>query len=159
MIPRFDEAQIRKMLAERMQRIENAIVFVLSYLGEQCVNKARELNTYRDQTGNLRNSIGYVIAKNGRVIKSNFKRSAKVKGESGRYNKGSKDGTLSGRELARSLASQFTDGYALIVVAGMDYALKVESMGKDVLTSAEQFAEAELPGMLRQLQKDVAAIR
>jgi hypothetical protein len=38
-----------------------------------------------------------------------------------------------------------------IVVAGMEYALYVESTGRDVLTSAEQLAKMEMPKMIKQL--------
>ena len=150
----FKLSDVRKILARKIEAVNEATLNTLSFLGEKCVNKARSLNTYRDQTGNLRNSIGYLVVHNGRVVKRGFGRSASVKSATGRTTKGSKDGVLTGRALAEQLASQVTQEWALIVVAGMNYAVKVESKGLDVLTSAEQLAKAELPGLLRQLNAD-----
>lgn len=53
--------------------------------------------------------------------------------------------------------SEIEQGWALIVVAGINYALVIESRGLDVLTSAEQLAKSELSGLLKQLSADVAS--
>jgi len=47
-------------------------ISVLTYVGENFVNLARNTKTYRDQTGNLRSSIGYTIAINGNIEKENL---------------------------------------------------------------------------------------
>lgn len=144
MRPRFTPADVRADMEKRLQAIDTAIINRLSYLGELCVNHARSVNTYRDQTGNLRSSIGYVLVKDGRVIKRNFT--------------GTGSGPAEGEGLAGTLVGQYRSGYALIVVAGMNYATKVESRGLDVLSTAEQLAERELPGMLRALKADIAGM-
>lgn len=132
--------------------IERAIINTLIYVGELCVNQARSLNTYQDQTGNLRNSIGYVIVKDGKVVHTNFERTAvprvTKKAEQG-------DGLVTGLDLAEKLAGGYPYGYALIVVAGMAYALEVESRGLDVLSSAEILAERIVPRMLKQLKESI----
>lgn len=162
LIPKFTRSDVRKAFAARTKAIERAVITNLLYLAEQLVNQARSTNSYQDQTGNLRNSIGYVLLRNGKVIRSDFKRSASVvavvNGKK-RTTKGSKDGVQAGRDKALEVAKEYTTGYALIVVAGMNYAALVESRGLDVLTSAEQLARTELPRMLRDLKVDIASIR
>ena len=41
--------------------------------GEKFIEVARRSGSYKDQTGNLRSSIGYIIAKDGEVVTENFK--------------------------------------------------------------------------------------
>ena len=43
--------------------------------------------------------------------------------------------------MAQEVGSSHKEGYTLVVVAGMNYAVHVESKGRDVLTSAEKQAE------------------
>lgn len=158
--PRFKPSDIRKKLEEAVARIEKAIFANLSYLGEECVNHARTVGDYRDQTGNLRNSIGYVIVKDGQIVKRNFQRSASVKNSKGKTTKGGKDGVLTGEKLAEELARQVApEGFVLIVVAGMAYASKVESRGRNVLSSAENYAKAEMPGIITKLKSQIARMK
>lgn len=152
---KFTKADVEKMMRERMDRIDKAMIFTLKYLGEQCVRTARENGDYNDITGNLRNSIGYVLVRHGEIIADNFKRSARP--TSG---KGSKSGVSIGKQFAEELARDHTSGYALIVVAGMNYALYVErKYHRDVLNSAERYAEERLPGMLAKLKTNIAKMK
>ena len=139
---------LRKHFQNVGAEIEKAIIAGLFLLGEQCVNHARQHADFMDQTGNLRNSIGYVVLKDGREIGANFTRTAKPTAS----NSTGKDGLKVGADFARSLIAQYGSGYALIVVAGMEYAAAVEAKGKNVLTSAEQFAETRLPIIKRQIE-------
>lgn len=127
----FTAADFRAEIAKRYEKINKAIILNLQVLGEELVNHARSVDTYKDQTGNLRASIGYVLVVNG-TIYSHFFPDTKV-------------GASTGRKLADDLASRAKKGYALIIVAGMDYAAAVESKGYDVLASAELKASSELP--------------
>lgn len=62
------------------------------------------------------------------------------------------------RHLLRNCLKKFANGYALVVVAGMNYAEFVEAMeNKNVLASAELFARKELPGMMSKLKKQLAS--
>ncbi|HEY1055012.1 MAG TPA: HK97 gp10 family phage protein [Emticicia sp.] len=144
--PTFSLADIRKRLDAAQQKIDAAVVQVLRRLGEMCVKEARENGGYMDQTGNLRSSIGYVIVVKGKIVESVF--SAANKDLNGQ-------GESTGKAYAERLAGNYSTGYALIVVAGMSYAAKVESMSKNVLTSAEMYAQKKLPNMLAQLKKNV----
>ena len=125
MIPKFTTKQLEAQLVNWAAQNERKFIIALSYIGEEFVNKARSINTYLDDTGNLRSSIGYVIAKNGRVIKRNYK-------QVGDGNKG----VTMGLNLADKAAAEHSDGIVLIVTAGMEYGLYVEAMGYDVLTGS-----------------------
>lgn len=132
-------------------RIHRATEKVLQYIGEQCVKLAREKGTYNDITGNLRNSIGYVLVKNGSIISKNFEAKVESKVISGANGKG----ILEGEALANELASRVGKGDALIVVAGMHYAHYVETLNKDVLDSAERWADQQVPKLLQRLKNQV----
>jgi len=101
--------------------IHDEIVRTLSYLGEEAVKKVRNRPgeaSWFDQTGNLRSSIGYAVAAYGKTqIESAFEA---VKGGS--------EGSSKGRQYVEELIQQYSDTYALIVVAGMNYAERVEAM-------------------------------
>lgn len=158
--PRFKLSDIRKKLEEDVAKIDKAVLANLSYLGEECVNHARSVGDYIDQTGNLRNSIGYVIVKDGKIVKRNFQRSANVKNAKGKTTKGAKDGLVTGEKLAEELARQAPpSGFVLIVVAGMVYASKVESRGRNVLSSAENYAKKEMPGIVAKLKSQIAKMK
>lgn len=138
-------------IAEAIIVAKKQTVRMLGFLGEKCIIEARDRaqeESWYDQTGNLRSSIGYVIVLNGNIVStSDFKQ---VKTGS--------SGAMEGKSLAKKLASNYKTGFALIVVAGMHYAAYVEAMdNKVVLTSAELLAKRELPGMMSQLRKQIAA--
>ncbi len=101
---------------------------VLQYAGENFVNNARSNDTYNDQTGNLRSSIGYIILNNGRVVHQNFKLS--------RSGDDRESGKVEAMNYASELASKYPQGWVLIGFAGMNYAAAVESRGYDVITDA-----------------------
>lgn len=164
---------IDNIVAEMENRMKRVLTQRLMYVGEMCVNKARNLQlpprsiywdsstgerqrhiprhtpNYIDWTANLRSSIGYVVVMDGQIVgKSDF---SKMKG----IDSDGKDGSKKGREYARRLATRFPQGVALIVVAGMDYASYVQRKGYDVLVSAEQLANS----MLTQLNAKITHVQ
>lgn len=144
-VPRFNQSDIDKIFKEAEKQMFDKILRVLRYAGETAVNEARNNGAYQDQTANLRNSIGYVICVDGKVINENFSLSSQGTEPS------TENGLKIGRELALSIARQSIN-ISLIVVAGMKYASYVESKGYNVLTSAEQRANQLIPDLLRQLR-------
>lgn len=131
-----------KYMADVQENALQAAISVLDYVGLECVKEARTGRKYTDQTGNLRSSTGYAIVYNGRIVKqSNFE---KVK-------QTATEGAVTGKELIRQLASSYSDGLVLILVAGMDYAVYVEARGYNVLNSAEDLAKWLVPEMLRKV--------
>lgn len=118
--------------------IREEVLRALSYLGEVCVRKIKDRTaqeSWIDQTGNLRSSIGYAIYEYGRKeIESAF-----------RIVKKGQEGVIQGQEVIDELARTYSNTYALVVVAGMNYAEYVEAKdNKDVLASTELFAKKEV---------------
>lgn len=135
------DAEIGRQVEQKVQRIIAAAIYNLSYVGERVLNEARSTNSYKDQTGNLRSSIGYVIVVDGKIVKTSSFETVKVGGQ----------GSSKGREYALKIAAQFPQGIALIVVAGMNYASYVSAKGYNVLDTAELLAQRLVPQMLKQL--------
>lgn len=142
-------SEVHDMLMRETERVERLTIRSLSKLGEQCVTKIRDRagdNSWYDQTGNLRSSVGYVIAHNKNIQYSTFNQ---VKQDS--------EGVKTGKDLAEELAKRYSNNYVLIVVAGMNYAEFVEAMdNKDVLASTELWAREQVPLMLEKLKRQIA---
>ena len=139
--PMFTPQSIADYINEQAAIQRKAIVEIMVYIGKQCVNTARSLDTYKDQTGNLRSSIGFIVVDGGQVVFSSGFPVIKTGSE----------GAKTGRDFIKELAQENSTGISLIVVAGMNYASYVEAMGFNVLTSAELLAEQKVPEMLRKL--------
>jgi hypothetical protein len=125
------------------------IIERMAYVGESCVRVGRFNGTYRDQTGNLRSSVGYVIVSDGNTVQASGFEQVAAKRDLGPKEKA--DGGKQGEEFAKELAGKYPKGIVLIMVAGMKYAAAVADMGKDVLDSAENEADRLLPVMFGQL--------
>lgn len=138
--PKFTAGQIKAAIAERVNLIDQAILLRLQRVGERFVRNARSVDTYKDQTGNLRSSKGYVILKNGEQIYENFK-----------TQKGGKKGVDEAKKIVNEAIANFPRGYVIIGVAGMDYAAAVESKGLDVITGSSKVAEADLKKAITEL--------
>lgn len=136
------QQEIDVYMAEQIKRIEYALVRTMQYVGERCLIAARKSKSYRDITGNLRSSVGYVISVDGNIVNSSDFDTVKNGGS----------GAKEGYEYACSLVSHFPQGICLIVVAGKNYARYVTAKGKDVLDSAELLAEQLVPKMLSKLK-------
>lgn len=116
--------------------VENIIQKVINAfleLGERCVAQARDKGSYQDRTGNLRNSIGYVVLRDGVKVG------------------GSNPIRQEGKKFLEELSWKYRNGIVLIIVAGMNYATYVEARNYDVLTSAELLAERLVPKLLKDL--------
>ena len=135
--------EVNEYLLENIDRIEQLIVRNLSFVGESCLTAARSTNSYKDRTGNLRSSIGYVIVKNGKIIKQAIHEAGSGDDR--------KTGVSEGEKFMREIVRQFPEGIALIVVTGMNYAGYVSAKGYDVLDSAELLAEQLVPQLMTQL--------
>lgn len=136
------KAQIRNELNKRLKMAQDAIVDSLCYVGEEALRVAREGHRYKDRTGNLSSSIGYVVLVDGRVAQ----RSSFDVVLSGR------EGSKEGREFLNKLISANSKGIVFIMVAGMPYAEYVEAMSLNVLDSAEQLAERMIPKITEKLK-------
>ncbi len=143
-------SEVHDMLMRETERVERITIRALSKLGEQCVTKIRDRagdKSWYDQTGNLRSSVGYVIAHNKNIIQYSTFNQVKQGSE----------GVKTGKDLAKELAKRYSNNYVLIVVAGMNYAEFVEAMdNKDVLASTELWAREQVPLMLEKLKRQIA---
>lgn len=117
--------------------LEARVIKAFSYVGEACLIEARTNGNYTDRTGNLRNSIGYVVLKDGKTEKES------VFSE--------KEGGTKGEQFLSKLKKQYKTGVVLIVSAGMKYAASVEARNYNVITSAELLAEKLVPQILTQI--------
>ena len=131
------------ILIRRIAYIAEKAVNMQRELGEeykglpakQLAKKRREKHTpnYIDDTANLRQSIGYMIAVDGKPIAAKLDNDA-------------------ARELAQSALDGSAKGVQLILTAGMEYAKYVHRLGYDVLTTAELFCKKEFERMLKNIK-------
>ena len=123
------KGNIDATFAAFLAEVERQIIESLCRIGEEAVTLAKLIPPERGFT-NLRSSMGYVVCKDGQPLNLAFEAV-----------KSGHEGVNTGQRLALQVAKSYPDGYTLIVVAGMNYAVHVESKGRDVLTSAEKEAE------------------
>lgn len=143
----FNKGSIDQIFRAFLAEVERQIIESLCRVGEEAVKLAKLIppeRGFNDQTGNLRSSIGYVVCRDGKPVNVAFEAV-----------KGGHVGVHEGQRLALEVGGRYTEGYTLVVVAGMNYAVHVESKGRDVLTSAEKFAEKEIAKKLADLVTNV----
>lgn len=140
--PKFSKEQIERIMAKKVTAIEQAILLRLQRVGEQFVTNARNNGSYRDVTGNLRASIGYVVLRNGAQVSSAFP---------GKTNAG----RSKAKQVIDDAALKFQRGLVLICVAGMDYAAAVEAKGRDVLTASSIQAKEDLKKSIAELKEKI----
>lgn len=139
---------IDELFAKAAKIIFDRVQYNLNYLGLLCIKRIRDRSgdeSWYDQTGNLRSSIGYAIYSYGlKQIESAFDSVL-----------GSSEGSEKGRKMVAGLASKYSDTYALVVVAAMEYADYVEAIdSKDVLASTEIYAKSEVKRYLEKAIKE-----
>lgn len=139
--------QMKAMLEQIYSIINEEVVRALSYLGEQCVSRVRDRSgeeSWLDQTGNLRSSVGYAIYNHGNeVVRSAFP-----------VVRGGGRGKAEGEKYVDSLASLYSSTYALVVVAAMSYAEFVEAKeNKDVLASTKLWATEQIDGYIEKAKE------
>ncbi len=139
----FKLKDINVMIDKQIDASIDELIQRMLRIGEECVNTARESGRYRNITGNLRSSIGYIVLHDGELVL--YGETERFKGE-----KGDGSGGISAvKTFLDELILEEHTGITLIVVAGMNYAIYVEAMdNKDVLTSAKLKAEQ----LLRELE-------
>jgi hypothetical protein len=118
----LNAANVKKLLGQIEKRMKTDAVGAAHYLGQSIVNDARESGNYQDHTGNLRNSVNYVVASGNdvdNVVDDRGHPEAKQESQNfGEAVKGEKNKTK------------------LIIYAGMEYGIFVEARGYDVITQS-----------------------
>lgn len=133
--PKFTKLDISKFVGERLVNMEQVIVDRFINIGLQFVRDARIKADFKDRTGNLRSSIGFLVLKDGAVVREDFEQS--------KVGTDKQTGINRGLEFAQQIP-ELEKGVSLVVVAGMQYAVYVEAMGYDVLTGSSLEAENNL---------------
>ena len=146
--------QLRRRLMEYHDQIIADMTEAYIMACTEAVNRARSTNTYKDQTNNLRSSIGFAIYYDGRLIHQDFVTSGTGTGGGGAISFTTKEGQevsftakttgdasgqrgiLLAEYLTAKVAQQYLSGFVAVIVAGMHYALYVEAKGLDVLTGS-----------------------
>lgn len=141
MTPLFTFDEMERWLEHFQSKAEDKMLVFLQAGGEKFIQVARQSGSYKDQTGNLRSSVGYVIAKDGEVVKENFVESDKGTDKT--------TGKYKGRRLAEEVSLSHAGGYILVGVAGMEYATAVEAKGYEVISGANAQYEKYLRDTLK----------
>ena len=136
--PTFQKGAVAAKVQEFQKRLEAATVFLLQYMGEELTKYAREQHNYTDQTGNLTNSIGYAVVRNGMIV--NY---------GGEIQPG--DGAAEGLKVAMEMAKDYPNSITLLIVAGMSYASYVEAKGYNVIVPAYLLSLQEFPKYMQRL--------
>ncbi len=143
--PLFTTKDVDNWFTIYTDRAEEKLYVTLLRAGEMFVRYSRLYGNYKDHTGNLRSSIGYVIIEEGHILDENFKLSTKPGTDKA-------SGLREAKKLARKLANTYSQGMVLICVAGMNYAAYVEAIDSlDVITAASIKAEDDLKKQVRKI--------
>lgn len=154
--PKFNMSDINSYLQKRLDTLDGLMIINLNFLGMECVNLAKSLDTYTDRTGNLRNSIGYVVVKHGNVVSSVFEEGKRGPDFDSKEVPGERVGEI----FAKSLAKDFKNGYAVIVVAGMEYASYIEDVKHlDVIAPAQAFAKTRINQIAQSIVNSMRAAK
>ncbi|MCA4782347.1 hypothetical protein IF125_08720 [Empedobacter stercoris] len=142
--PNFSSKDLDKYHKKIEKQVFEKAIRGYLYLGEAFVTHAKNNVEFMDQTGNLRSSIGYVLFVNGQVYKEAYT-----------LHKKGNEGIKEGPETAKRIASTLRNNkIVLVLTAGMNYALYVESKGYNVLTATEHEAKLHALNMFRNFMRD-----
>lgn len=141
---RATKQSVYKMTEAALNTKRRAVFEAFRMAGEEAVTYARDVvNTYLDQTSNLRSSIGFTVAEKG-VVKetSSFEQLPPKNPHPGDVYDGGDRGKTKVLQLVREAESS---DFLLVLVAGMPYADYVQRLYHlDVLNGAGLVMEKEL---------------
>lgn len=124
----FDMAALKKYAESKKDDFIEAAVEAYKITCIEAVRRAKQTNTYKDQTHRLRSSIGCVLYHDGVEVYNYFESTG---GEAGG------EGVQLGLTQARNLAElQGNKSIVAVLIAGAHYAVYVEAKGYDVLTGS-----------------------
>ena len=123
--------------------IEKALIYSLGAFVAELENHAKESAEYKDITSNLKSSIGGMLLKDG--VPVSYKGFV-----------GAPSGASKGKEFINSLIGNYTSGYTILLVAGMEYASPLENYhGYNVLKKTELKMNRDLPKVLDKLKMQI----
>lgn len=133
----FNEAASMRDVEKQADSLYTQILRSFIMAGEEFIINARgqmqdhAMGTYKDQTTNLRNSIGYFVFHNGELVKD-------------------KNNIVTNLSAVQDLVKP--TGFQLIGIAGMNYASHVESKGYNVISYQADVCMVDLAGYLENLE-------
>lgn len=143
---------ITEELAGLAQNVRNIIISILREEAMKTVDAIKTsaegggYRSYKDQTGNLTSSIGYVIVVDGAIVDEyGFQP----------YQSTATEGANKGLEYARQIASTSPEGIVVVVSAGMNYAAYVEYKGLGGMTAGEQGLRNQIHERMLELQTEI----
>lgn len=146
--PAFNITAFNRYVDDNIEKLNRAMIRRLKYIAEKCIIEARVNKGYQDRTGNLKNSVGYVIVKDRIPIFWSDTSVGDASQEARDARETAIDEKLEDPDIPRV-------GLCLLFVAGMEYAAAVEALGYNVLTSAEDLAKQEVKKAIAALQKNI----
>lgn len=130
---------IERLCNEMVRILEECIVEEFIEWAKKDDEYLRSNDGFIDRTGNLRSSLGAAVIKDANIV---------FMTPFATVLNGSR-GSAEGRRAVEEMASQFQRQIAKVMVAGMDYAQKVEDIEtKDVLESRRIQCEREAQGVI-----------
>lgn len=140
--PQFSKGAVFDEVMLFQKRLEQATIFTLQYLGESLAKYAKDNHNYTDRTGNLTNSISYVVVRNKEIVFGPDQSST---------------GQAAALQAALKMIDTLPDCISLIIVAGMNYAAYVEAKGYNVILPAELKAKTDFPQAMKKLMDKAKA--
>lgn len=146
------EKAIEDFMIRSVKTIMEFMLNALAKLGEESVVRIRDRGaseSWIDHTGNLRSSIGYSVYDYGvKYMQSSF--STVLNGTLGRSE---------GMRMVQELAQEYSNVFALVVLAAMDYADRVEAIeSKDVLESTRLWAMSVVEERLNRAKEEAIKV-
>ena len=132
-------SSFKELEKEILQAMEDEVLKAIIKVCDKAIKfqwaKFRSDGGYDDQTGQLRSSTGYIIYKDGKVMKERFELSP--------YGTDKAPGLKEGRDYAFSKLRE-SEGWGILFVGGKDYASYLEAKNLSVLSDAELIVSDEL---------------
>jgi hypothetical protein len=138
---KYTPQDIAIYLSHVFQNIEKSVIAVFKQDGKEFVDKAKAMTaqegSFNNRTWNLRSSIGYYIFAGPKLVDSYF------------------EGNAAGKAASDEAVARIPriNGYQLIGIAGMFYAIYVESKGYNVISTQTNMAFVNIRTHLSQVAK------
>jgi hypothetical protein len=140
-----NRAAVEAGITKVNQMAENLILNAYRQIGQASLGYAIRNREWEDYTGNLQDSMGYGIFKNGSLIFWETLDNKQYEWHYGHRVTNVSEfpyGAQAALQVVNNNTDMFSNGYKLLVVAGMGYALNVENIHlHEVLTQATVFTE------------------
>lgn len=140
-----NKAVVESSIAKVNQMTDNLILNAYKQIGQASLGYAVRNRMWEDYTGNLQDSMGYGIFKNGSLVFWETLDSKQYEWHYGHRVTNVSEfpyGAQAALQVMNNNIDLFSKGYKLLMVAGMGYAFDVENIHlHEVLTQAMAFTE------------------